>query len=316
MLIGQPKALTDNPELTYGKREKTRIRQSGGLWRLFCCINLNQKLKKTEEKKDMSVTTAGVDVGSLGTKAVILRDGEIIGRAIIRTGINTVENGENGLKAALEDAGISRDEVQFVVATGYGRIDAPYADKTVTEITCHAKGTHYIHPGTRTILDMGGQDSKAIRVDENGNVADFAMNDKCAAGTGRFLEVMANVFKVTLDELGPLSLKATEVLPISSTCTVFAESETVSLLARGEKPENVIVGIHHAIANRVSGLLSRVGVEGDLFFSGGVAKNIGMRRAVEEALGVPVVEPRIDPQLAGAIGAAVIAESNWKRSNA
>lgn len=263
----------------------------------------------------MSVITAGVDVGSLGTKSVILKDGEIIGRAIIRTGINAIENGTEVLKLALENAGISREEVNYVVATGYGRIDAPYADKTVTEITCHAKGANYIHPGTRTILDMGGQDSKAIRVDEEGNVVDFAMNDKCAAGTGRFLEVMANVFKVSLEELGPLSLRATEVLPISSTCTVFAESETVSLLARGEKPENVIVGIHHAIAHRVSGLLSRVGVAGDLFFSGGVAKNIGMRKAVEEVLGVPVVEPRIDPQLAGAIGAAVIGANNWKRSH-
>ncbi len=256
---------------------------------------------------------AGVDVGSLGTKTVILVDGEIAGFSILRTGLNTEENGLNGLQTALAAAGLQREDLQYIVATGYGRISAPYANKTVTEITCHAKGAHFLHPQTRTIIDMGGQDCKAIRLDEGGNVTDFAMNDKCAAGTGRFLEVMANVFKVTLDELGPLSLQATEVLPVSSTCTVFAESETVSLLARGEKPENIIVGIHHAIANRVGGMFSRVGVESDVFFSGGVAKNIGMRKALEEALKVKIANPEKDPQLVGAIGAAVIAQNSWKR---
>ncbi len=256
---------------------------------------------------------AGVDVGSLGTKTVILVDGEIAGFSILRTGLNTEENGLNGLQTALAAAGLQREDLQYIVATGYGRISAPYANKTVTEITCHAKGAHFLHPQTRTIIDMGGQDCKAIRLDEGGNVTDFAMNDKCAAGTGRFLEVMANVFKVTLDELGPLSLQATEVLPVSSTCTVFAESETVSLLARGEKPENIIVGIHHAIANRVGGMFSRVGVESDVFFSGGVAKNTGMRKALEEALKVKIANPEKDPQLVGAIGAAVIAQNSWKR---
>lgn len=257
---------------------------------------------------------AGVDVGSLATKSVILVDGEIAGYGIIPTGINTEENGINALEKALENAGLTHADLNYIVATGYGRISAPYANKTVTEITCHAKGAHTVHPETRTIIDMGGQDCKAIRLDESGNVTDFAMNDKCAAGTGRFLEVMANVFKVSLDELGPLALKATEVLPVSSTCTVFAESETVSLLARGEKPENIIIGIHHAIANRVSGMFSRVGVEGDLFFSGGVAKNVGMRQALEEVLKVKIAEPEKDPQLVGAIGAAVIAQNSYKYS--
>lgn len=257
---------------------------------------------------------AGVDVGSLGTKSVIFENGRIIGSSIIRTGLNSEQNGRSGLAEAIESAGISREDVKYIVATGYGRISAPYADKTVTEITCHAKGAHYIHPETRTIIDMGGQDCKAIRLDEDGNVVDFAMNDKCAAGTGRFLEVMANVFKVPLEELGPMALRATKILSISSTCTVFAESETVSLLARGEKPENIIIGIHYAIANRINGMLSRVGIEDDLFFSGGVAKNVGMRKALEEVLKVKIVEPKQDPQLAGAIGAAVIAESFYKRS--
>ncbi|WP_010233136.1 acyl-CoA dehydratase activase [Clostridium arbusti] len=249
------------------------------------------------------VAFAGVDVGSLGTKTVIIVNGEIRGSSIIPTGINSEENGLNGLKLALEDAGLKREDLKYIVGTGYGRVSAPYADKAVTEITCHAKGAHYLHPKTRTIIDMGGQDYKAMRLDENGNVTDFAMNDKCAAGTGRFLEVMSNVFKVSLEELGPLALKATKVLPVSSTCTVFAESETVSLLARGEKGENIIIGIHHAIANRISGM-----------FSEGVAKNVGMRKALEDVLDITIAKPEKDPQLVGAIGAAVIAEKTYKRS--
>lgn len=260
------------------------------------------------------IATAGVDVGSLGTKTVIFADGKIIGSSIIPTGLDSTENGLRGLEKALQSGGLERQDLKFIVATGYGRILAPYANKTVTEITCHAKGAHFIHPQTRTIIDMGGQDCKAIRLDEDGNVTDFAMNDKCAAGTGRFLEVMANVFKVKLEELGPLALKATKVLSVSSTCTVFAESETVSLLARGEKPENIIIGIHYAIANRINGMFARVGIESDVFFSGGVAKNLGMRKALEEVLSVKIVEPEQDPQLVGAIGAAVIAYDLYKRS--
>jgi predicted CoA-substrate-specific enzyme activase len=258
---------------------------------------------------------AGVDVGSLGTKAVVFQDNKIIGTSIIRTGIDTVENGETSLKLALEDAGAKWDDLSYIVGTGYGRISAPYANKTITEITCHGRGAHYIHPNTRTIIDMGGQDCKAIRLDENGNVTDFAMNDKCAAGTGRFLEVMANVFKLTLDELSVLSLESTHVVPISSTCTVFAESETVSLLARGEKPANIIIGIYHAIANRINGMFSRVGIEDDVFFSGGVAKNLGMRNALQEVLGYKIVDSSVDPQLAGALGAAVLAQSAWQKEH-
>lgn len=261
------------------------------------------------------IAFGGVDVGSLGTKSVIIVDGKVAGSAIIRTGLDSIENGELALNAALENAKLKKEDLKYVVATGYGRIAAPYANKRVTEITCHAKGANYVHSGTRTIIDMGGQDCKAIRVDGEGNVLDFAMNDKCAAGTGRFLEVMANVFKVPLDELGPLSLKATHVLPVSSTCTVFAESETVSLLARGEKAENIIKGIHHAIANRISGMFARVGIEGDVFFSGGVAKNVGMKKALEDVLEVTIAKPSHDPQLVGAIGAAVLAQNAWTKGD-
>ncbi len=171
---------------------------------------------------------------------------------ILPTSFNSEESGLNILNKAIENAGIKNEDINYLIATGYGRISAKYANKTVTEITCHAKGAHWLCPKVRTILDMGGQDCKAIRLNEDGDVIDFAMNDKCAAGTGRFLEVVSTVFKVKLEDLGDLALAATSIIPISSTCTVFAESEMISLLARGEKPENIINGIHHAIANRIA----------------------------------------------------------------
>jgi len=254
---------------------------------------------------------AGVDVGSLTSKSVIVSNGTIAGFGLIQTdaAIGTEKSGLAALQKALEAAKLSRDDLKYIVATGYGRISAPYANKTITEITCHASGAHYLHPGTRTIIDMGGQDCKAIRLDKDGNVKDFAMNDKCAAGTGRFLEIMANVFKVKLDDLGPLALKGTEEVPMSSTCTVFAETETISLIANGEKPENILKGIHHAISARVGVMFARVGIESDVFFSGGVAKNVGMRAALEETLKVKIVAPEYDPQLVGALGAAVLAKN-------
>lgn len=252
---------------------------------------------------------AGVDVGSLGTKSVVLRGSEIVGKVIIPSRLDSEEGGQEALELALEEAGLTRSEADFIVSTGYGRISATYANKTVTEITCHAKGANFLHPAVRTILDIGGQDCKAIRIDEKGAVVDFAMNDKCAAGTGRFLEVMANVFKVPLSELGELSLKATQAIPMSSTCTVFVESEVISLLARGENPANIIAGIHHAIANRIGGLFARVGIESEVYFSGGVAKNVGMKQAVEKSLKVTVATPLLDPQLTGALGAAALARA-------
>jgi predicted CoA-substrate-specific enzyme activase len=250
---------------------------------------------------------AGVDVGSLTAKAVIIKENQIVGRALIPSGIYSEASGVEVLRQALENAGLSEADLSYTVATGYGRISAPYADKKVTEIMCHAAGAYFLEPGVRTIVDMGGQDCKALRLNEAGKLIDFALNDKCAAGTGRFLEVMAKVFGVSLEELGPLSLKATSKVAMSSTCTVFAESEVISLLARGEAPENIINGIHHAIAQRIAGMFARVGIEDRFFFSGGVSKNIGQRKAIEEALGITlVVHP--DSQLVGAIGAAVLGQ--------
>ncbi len=251
---------------------------------------------------------AGVDIGSLAAKSIVISNGKTVGKSIIPTGINPEESGLNTLHKAIEAANLSEKDLKYIVATGYGRVSAPYANRTITEITCHGKGAYYLHPNTRTIIDMGGQDCKAIHLDSDGSIIDFVMNDKCAAGTGRFLEVMANVFKVKLENLGPLALEAKEVVPMSSTCTVFAESETISLLARGEKPANIIKGLHYAISNRIAGMLSRIGVESDVFFSGGVAKNVGMKFALEDVLQAKIVAPEFDPQLVGALGAAVFAQ--------
>ena len=264
--------------------------------------------KLCDQRNDIQAY-AGVDVGSLATKSVVILDGNMAGSSIIPTGVFPEKAGQEAMEKALAAAGLNPDELRFIVATGYGRITAKYADKMVTEITCHAKGAGYLRPAIRTVIDMGGQDCKVIKLDREGNVEDFAMNDKCAAGTGRFLEVMANVFKVSLDKLGPMALSANSVVPISSTCTVFAESEVISLIARGEPPEDILKGVHQAISNRVAGMASRVNPEPEIFFSGGVAKNSGMKAALESALKSPVYVPDFDPQLVGALGAAVLAKS-------
>jgi (R)-2-hydroxyacyl-CoA dehydratese activating ATPase len=252
---------------------------------------------------------AGVDVGSLATKSVIIENGLVVGSSLIPTGVFPEKSGREAMDKALSMVGVNGIKPSFIVATGYGRITAKYADKLVTEITCHAKGARYLRPEARTVIDMGGQDCKVIKLDGEGNVEDFVMNDKCAAGTGRFLEVMANVFKVPLDELGPMALKARSVVPISSTCTVFAESEVISMIARGEPPEDILKGVHQAISNRVAGMASRVGPEPEIFFSGGVAKNAGMRAALETAMKSMIYVPDFDPQLVGALGAAALAKS-------
>jgi predicted CoA-substrate-specific enzyme activase len=258
------------------------------------------------------MTFAGVDIGSQTAKSVIIAEGKVVGTSLLPTGISGEKVGLLALEKALQAANLSKTDLQYIVATGYGRISAPYANKTITEIACHAKGAHTLFPTTRTVLDMGGQDCKAIRIDQEGHVVDFAMNDKCAAGTGKFLDVLSKVFELPLQELGPRSLAATNPCPISSTCTVFAESEVISLLARGEQPENIINGIHHAIANRIMGLFGRTGFEEDIFFSGGVAKNVGMKKELEVVLEKRIItSDKFDPQLVGAYGAAVLAQERF-----
>ncbi|MGB4681082.1 MAG: acyl-CoA dehydratase activase [Dethiobacteria bacterium] len=249
---------------------------------------------------------AGIDVGSLSAEAVLLAGDGVIAYAIVPTGADSKRAAEKALHAALQSAGMQFDDLAMIVATGYGRISVPFAHKRITEITCHGRGAFFLHPAARTVIDVGGQDSKAIRLDDKGRVLDFAMNDKCAAGTGRFLEVMAAALEVELDQLAALSAKASRGTPISSTCTVFAESEVVSLLAAGEPREEIARGLHESVAARISSLVYRVGLEEEVIMTGGVAKNGAVVKALEEKLQVKITVPP-EPQIAGALGAALLA---------
>jgi predicted CoA-substrate-specific enzyme activase len=253
------------------------------------------------------VTSAGVDIGSVGTKAVVLGPGEaLLGSAVIATGYNARSAGETALRQAAAAAGVALEALACVVATGYGRRSLPLAQRAVTEITCHAAGAHYLAADVRTVIDIGGQDSKVIRIGEGGRVEDFAMNDKCAAGTGRFLEVMARALEVDLEAFGSLSRQASRPAAISSICTVFAESEVVSLVAQGAARADIIAGIHAAVASRMVALAGRLGLSPPVMLSGGVARNSGVVAALEERIGFAlIVSPRA--QLTGAIGAALIA---------
>ena len=256
---------------------------------------------------------AGLDIGSITTETVILRDGEVLTSIIMPTGANSRTAGERCLSAALKKAGLKQEEVSAIVTTGYGRASFPQATKMITEITCHARGAYFVNPKTRTVIDIGGQDSKVIRLDAQGRNVDFQMNDKCAAGTGRFLEVMAHALEVKVEELGKLSLGAPRTIKISSMCTVFAESEVVSLIADDQPKEVIIRGLHDSIADRVLGMVNRVGIEEEVTLTGGVAKNEGVARALEERLGVRMFIPP-EPQIIGALGAALLARDFSSRS--
>ena len=251
--------------------------------------------------------TAGIDIGSISTKAVIMRDGQLLASRVILTGYNAENAGKKVFDAVLDDLQISASAITRIVATGYGRKSLAMADKSITEIMCHATGARYLNPLIRSIIDIGGQDSKAILLDDRGKVANFAMNDKCAAGTGRFLEVMARALEVNLDEFGRMSLKADLPARISSLCTVFAESEIISLIAKGEKRANIIAGIHESICVRVLAMANRIGIKSPVMMTGGVAKNIGVVRAFEKAIGSPI-EVSDYAQVNGAIGAALLAQ--------
>jgi len=253
--------------------------------------------------------TAGIDIGSITAKAAILREDELLGTRVIFTGYNAEAAGRRVFEELLAELGLASTAVVRIVATGYGRKSVTMADRAVTEIMCHAAGARYLDPSIRSLIDIGGQDSKAVVMDENGRVTNFTMNDKCAAGTGRFLEVMARALEADLDEFGALSLRAEQPAKISSLCTVFAESEVISLIAKGETRENIIAGIHEAIASRVSAMANRIGLIAPILMTGGVARNIGVVRALEKVIGMPVaVSPRA--QVAGAIGAAWLARES------
>jgi predicted CoA-substrate-specific enzyme activase len=249
---------------------------------------------------------AGIDIGSTMTKVVIVDGGgKVLGSIIGPTGAEHRHLALQVMAEALDKTGLVLEALDFIVATGYGRINVPFADKQITEITCHARGIRALFPTARTVIDIGGQDSKGIKLDAGGKVVNFVMNDKCAAGTGRFLEVIADTLGIPLAEMGDLSLTAREAVPISNTCTVFAEHEVTSRLAEGVGIPEIVAGLHAAIAKRVVNLVRTLGLQKDVAVTGGGAKNIGLIRAVEDQVGFPVLVPP-EPLLTGALGAALL----------
>lgn len=263
------------------------------------------------------VITGGVDVGSVSTQAVVMLDGELYCYSNIHTGPESGRSAIRAMQWALESTGLTIEKIHYVVGTGYGRVNVPFAGRTVTEIACHAKGANFVYGSSvRTILDMGGQDCKAIRCDQEGKVLSFLMNDKCAAGTGRGMEVLAELMGLPLQEMGEISLKVEqEPPPVSSTCVVFAKSEASRLLRSGWPREMVAAAYFSAMARRVVVLLERLGVEREFAVTGGIAKNLGVVARIERELGLKSLEPKYDTQLAGAIGAALFAMSILERKN-
>jgi (R)-2-hydroxyacyl-CoA dehydratese activating ATPase len=250
---------------------------------------------------------AGVDVGSTQTKAAIIdTEKNLVAQAIIDTGANVVMAAEKAFRQALDDARLTEEEVEYVVGTGYGRYRVTFGNTQVTEISCHGRGAVQLFPGTRTVVDMGGQDTKAIRVSETGEIVDFCMNDKCAAGTGRFLGAAASALDIPLDQLGPTALRAEKGVRISTTCTVFAESEVLSWLGKGKKIEEILWGVHKSIASRSASLLRRVGIDDEVTFTGGVTRNTAMVRSLEERL-ERKLNVSEDSHIIGALGAALFA---------
>jgi predicted CoA-substrate-specific enzyme activase len=253
---------------------------------------------------------AGVDVGSLSADTVIMDNGEIVAYSVLPTGGDSTQAAYKAMEVALNQAALKLEDIVYTVATGYGRVNVPFAKENITEISCHARGAHWLIPSTRTILDMGGQDCKAIRCDGKGHVVDFAMNEKCAAGTGRYLEIIAEVLEMRLEEIGPRSLEAKEEVGISSACAVFARSEVLSLVRKGVPKDDVLGGVHQAIVHRVHALIMRVGIEKDFMITGGIAKNIGVVRRLEKRMGLDAKIPG-EPQIVGALGAALFAEERF-----
>ncbi len=249
---------------------------------------------------------AGIDIGSITAKAALIEGTHVLGTHVILTGYNPLNAGIKVFETLLEKVKIPKADVAAIVSTGYGRASIDFADKSLTEIICHGTGAHFMNPEIRGVIDVGGQDSKAIALDKNGQVENFAMNDKCAAGTGRFLEVMANALEIALDQLGDFSLKADKPSKISSICTVFAESEVISMIAGQEKRENIIAGIHESAAARVAILATRISIEKPVMMTGGVAKNKGLVTALGNRLGLNLVVENL-AQENGAVGAAVLA---------
>ncbi|MBO0573613.1 2-hydroxyglutaryl-CoA dehydratase [Clostridium botulinum] len=255
--------------------------------------------------------TMGLDIGSTTSKGVIIKDGE----EIVASVLVPVGTGTSGplklIKELKEKFSLTEKDIEKTVVTGYGRIQYKDADKQISELSCHAKGVAFLIPGARTIIDIGGQDAKAMKLNNKGKLINFIMNDKCAAGTGRFLDVMAGVLETDVSKLGEISEKSTKEVSISSTCTVFAESEVISHLSANAKKEDIIAGIHTSVVRRVSTLAMRVGIEDQVVMVGGVARNKGIVKAMEKELGHDIKVPEL-AQLTGALGAAIYAFEETK----
>ena len=281
-------------------------------WQETCWID------ESKNWRDAKIITAGLDVGSVSSQAVICVDGELYGYNSMRTGNNSPDSARNAINGVLEKSGMKLEDITYVIGTGYGRVNVPFAHKAITEIACHARGANYMGGNTvRTILDMGGQDCKAIHCDEKGKVTNFLMNDKCAAGTGRGMEVIADLMQIPIAELGPRSFDVDEEPEaVSSTCVVFAKSEALGLLKAGYSKNKVIAAYCQAMAERVVSLIERIGVENDFFITGGIAKNPGVVKRIEKLLGTKAVETKLDSQIAGALGAALFGYTLMQKQGA
>ena len=268
-----------------------------------------RNFKNSENPKGRSenMYVMGIDSGSTSTNAVIMNaDKKIIASTVVRTGAKSADSAARALEEVLKAAGLIKDDLFYIVSTGYGRVSIDFADENVTEISCHGRGAHYFNPAIRAILDIGGQDSKAIHLNQAGEVTDFVMNDKCAAGTGRFLEMIARTLEIDVSELGPAALTSTEEIEITSMCSVFAESEVISLIANNKEKPDIAWGVCKAIANKAYSLLKRVGMEEEFMMTGGVAKNPGVVKAVEERIGSKLYICQ-EPEIVGAAGACLYA---------
>lgn len=249
----------------------------------------------------------GIDVGSSSTKAAIMVDGKLEAYSLIRTGPDSAQSARAALREVLGQTVIRETEIEYTVATGYGRFIVPFADRNITEISCHARGAHYFFPAVRTILDMGGQDCKAIQCDDKGKVTSFIMNDKCAAGTGRSFEVMARLLQIKLEEIGPRSLDCEgDPAAISKKCVIFAKSEVLAHMREGIPLNQILAGLCDGVADRVKGLIRRVGMKTDFVITGGITKNIGVVKRIEEKLEISA-HINSEPQIVGAVGAAIFA---------
>ncbi|GAB4439527.1 MAG: phenyllactyl-CoA dehydratase activase FldI [bacterium] len=261
------------------------------------------------------VVTCGIDLGSVSTKVVVCLDGELYAYSILRTGVSGPDSASKAFAIIESITGLTIKECHYVVATGYGRVNVPFANRSVTEISCHGMGAHFLGGNrVRTILDMGGQDCKAIHIDEYGKVTNFLMNDKCAAGTGRGMEVLADLLEVPIEEIGPRSFDIDEEPEaVSNVCVVYARTEAIGLLKKGWSKNKVLAAYCRAMAERVAGLIKRIGVEPEFFVTGGISKNIGVVKRIERIIGLEALKSSVDTQIAGALGAALFARKLYEK---